>query len=77
VSCDELLRRLTEFSDGVLPEPLCDEVRRHLAECDLCSELRADLVSLSRLCRECPPPRMPEDLRRRLADRLGREDGEG
>jgi anti-sigma factor (TIGR02949 family) len=76
MSCDELLRRLTEFTDGALPEALCDELRRHLAECDPCSELSVDLVSLARLCRECPPPRMPPDLRRRLAARLGGADGE-
>ena len=76
MNCDELLRRLTEFTDGALPEDVCDELRRHLAECDRCAELSADLRSLARLCRECPPPRMPADLRQRLAARLGGGGGE-
>lgn len=72
VSCEELLRRLTDFGDGALPEGLCDELRRHLAGCGPCAELQEDLAALARLCRECPPPRLPEGLRRRLRERIGR-----
>ena len=70
MTCDELLRRLTDFGDGALPESLCEELRQHMAECDTCSDLQADLAALSRLCHECPPPRLPDDVRRRLEERL-------
>ena len=70
MSCDELLRRLTEYADGALPSALCDEVGRHLAECSPCGELERDLQDLARLCRECDPPRLPDELRRRLDARL-------
>jgi hypothetical protein len=39
--------------------------------CDSCADLQADLAALARLCHECPPPRLPEDVRRRLEERLG------
>jgi len=74
MNCDELLRRLTEYRDGALDERICEEIRLHLAQCDSCADVQRDLASLARLCGCSDPPRMPEDLRRRLADRL-REGG--
>jgi len=71
MTCDELLRRLTEYGDGALPESLCDELREHMSACDACSDLQADLAALARLCHECPAPRLPEDVRHRLEERLG------
>ena len=71
MTCDELLRRLTDYGDGALPESLCEELREHTAECDSCSDLQADLAALARLCQECPSPRLPEDVRQRLEERLG------
>jgi anti-sigma factor (TIGR02949 family) len=71
MTCDELLRQLTEYEDGVLPDEVCEELRSHLAECEPCQGLKGDLEALARLCRSCAPPRMPEDLRQRLARRLG------
>jgi anti-sigma factor (TIGR02949 family) len=70
MSCDELLRRLTDYEEGALPGDVCDELQRHLAECEPCQELRQDLEALSRICRSCAPPRMPDDVRRRLEHRL-------
>jgi len=72
MTCDELLLRLTDFGDDALSEALCEELRRHLAECHTCTELQADLAALARLCRECPPPQLPADLRLRLEVRIGR-----
>jgi len=71
MSCDELLRQLTEYEDGVLPEDVCQELQRHLDDCGPCKGLREDLEALARICRSCTPARMPEDVRRRLAERLG------
>lgn len=70
MTCDELLRQLTEYEDGVLPDAVCEEVRRHLAGCVSCQGLRGDLEALARICHSCAPPRMPEEVRQRLAERL-------
>jgi hypothetical protein len=66
VSCDDLLRRLTEYEDGVLPADLCGMLEAHLRDCVPCAELRRDLELLSGMCREGPQPAMPEELRQRL-----------
>jgi anti-sigma factor RsiW len=70
MTCEELLGQLAAFEDGVLPDAVCAELTRHLAECDPCQALRADLDALARLCRGCDPPRLPEELRQRLAKQL-------
>ncbi len=69
--CEELLLQLTEYEDGVLPDDVCEELQRHLADCEACQGLKEDLKALARICRSCAPPRMPEDVRRRLTERLG------
>jgi anti-sigma factor RsiW len=67
MSCDDLLRRLTEYEDGVLPPDFCRILEAHLRDCPPCAELRRDLEALSTLCRQgVERPAMPEDLRRRL-----------
>lgn len=71
MTCDELLRQLTEYEDGVLPDDVCEGLQRHLAECEACQALKGDLEALARICRSCAAPKMPEDVRRRLAERLG------
>lgn len=70
MNCDELRTRLTEYGEQALSAELCQEVERHLGECDSCAELKDDLRDLHRLCRECPPPKLPEALRERVAKML-------
>jgi Putative zinc-finger len=70
MNCDDLLRRLTEYREGALDEAICVEVRVHLSSCHPCAEVQRDLEDLVRLCGCADRPRMPEDLRRRLLERL-------
>jgi len=74
MSCDELLRKLAEYDDGVLPPDLCAALEAHLASCIPCGELRRDLRLLSGLCRQVPRPAMPQSLRLRLSALLRRGD---
>jgi anti-sigma factor RsiW len=70
MNCEDLLRQLTEYSDGVLDKPLCAEIERHLRDCPSCAELRHDLEDLARLCHECDAPKLPDDVRKRIEARL-------
>jgi len=72
VNCDELLKRLTDYQEAALPAELCRELEEHLHHCSHCKELERDLEELRRLCKECPSPRLPEALRRRMEAMLGR-----
>jgi hypothetical protein len=73
MTCDELLRRLAEYEDGVLPPELCAALETHLEGCISCAELRRDLGLLSGLCKQAPRPVMPEHLRLRLRALLERD----
>ena len=66
MTCDELYRRLTDHAEGVLDADVCQEVDRHLAGCESCRLIRADLEDLSRLCREQEPVRLPDGVRQRI-----------
>lgn len=70
MNCENLLRLLTEYSEGAASGPLCAEIERHLAECRPCAELQHDLVDLRRLCRQSPTPSLPEETRRRIEELL-------
>jgi hypothetical protein len=71
MKCDDLLRRLTEYEDGVLPAELCRALEQHFGDCPPCEELRRDLLLLKRLCEKTPREPMPEALRERLRGLLG------
>lgn len=71
MNCDELRRRLTDYADGATDADLCDEIERHLAGCPQCQELRHDLAELSRFCRQCDPPRLPDAARAHIRKLLG------
>ena len=70
MNCDDLLRRLTEYREGTLDDSICVEIRLHLSTCDPCTDVQRDLEDLVRLCGCAEPPRMPDELRRRLVARL-------
>jgi predicted anti-sigma-YlaC factor YlaD len=76
MTCEELYRRLTDLSEGVLQGEVCAEVDRHLAECYACQAIRHDLEDLSRLCRETrSAAAMPAELRQRIETMLGASGG--
>jgi predicted anti-sigma-YlaC factor YlaD len=74
MNCDELARRLADYSDGAADSALCAEIERHLRECTGCEALRRELLELSRLCKECDPPRLPPAARARIERLLRGED---
>jgi hypothetical protein len=71
MTCAQLYERLTELMEGTLPADVCEEVNRHLAECNECPLVRQDLEDLARLCREAAQPTtMPAELRSRVESLL-------
>lgn len=74
MSCDELLRRLVDWEDGVLGEDFCRALEAHLHDCPPCAELHADLRRLSSLCHQVPRPGMPAELRAKLLGLLADPD---
>jgi len=71
MTCEDLHERLTELTEGTLPTDACEEINRHLAECQDCQLVRQDLEDLARLCREgAQPTTMPAEVRSRIQGML-------
>ena len=77
MSCSDLLRRLTEYEDGVLSADLCGALEEHFRDCLRCAELRRDLATLHALCHQESPLPMPVALRERLRQALQGQGGSG
>ncbi|MCJ7626418.1 MAG: zf-HC2 domain-containing protein [Anaerolineaceae bacterium] len=74
-NCHELMDVFSEYIDGDLKKKLCDEIERHLADCENCSIVVNTLrktVELYQVTSE--PAELPDDMRQRLYVHLNLED---
>ena len=73
--CSYLLGSLSEYVDGNLGEELCDEIERHVSDCEDCRIVIDTLKKTIYLYHEtADPPDMPAEVRSRLFKRLNLED---
>lgn len=66
VACEELKAQLSSFIDGDLDDAVCQEIQRHLAECDNCRIVVDTLKKTVMLYREAPHESVPPDVHARL-----------
>ncbi len=75
LKCEELLGSLSAYIDGELGPKLCQELEKHLSECDNC---RVVLNTTKRTIELVHSPAeksdLPEDVRERLFKRLNLDD---
>jgi len=75
LKCEELLGSLSAYIDGELGPKLCQELEKHLSECDNC---RVVLNTTRRTIELVHSPAeksdLPEDVRERLFKRLNLDD---
>ncbi|MBC7271457.1 MAG: hypothetical protein H5T76_22575 [Streptomyces sp.] len=65
---------ISDLTDGLLPASRTAEVRRHLEECDLCSDVQASLEEIRGLLGTLPGPApMPADVAGRIDAALAAE----
>ena len=75
--CSYLLSSLSEYVDGTLGKQLCQEIERHVADCEDCRVVIDTLrktIYLYHASAETEPPRVPEDVKERLYKRLNLDD---
>lgn len=74
-NCHELLAGLSEYVDGSLQAELCQEIERHLRECNKCrvvvNTLKKTVELYQDTAEDCD---MPDEVRRRLFARLELKD---
>jgi len=65
---------ISDLTEGLLPASRTADVRRHLDECELCSDVHASLEEIRGLLGTLPgPPRMPADVAGRIDAALAAE----
>ncbi len=70
-SCQRLLESLSEYIDGALREDLCQELEKHMKECENCRIVVDTLRKTIYLYQvNAPLTEMPSSVRRRLYHRL-------
>lgn len=71
--CDKVLKRVNEFIDHELDEASSDEIRAHLAACELClDEFDVEQAVKSLVHRCCQGEKAPQEFRVRLITVLTR-----
>lgn len=65
-SCRELLGALSDYIDGELEARLCQEIERHLAECQNCQILVDTLRKTIHLYQRERPETLPQAVEERL-----------
>ena len=68
--CKRMFAALSEFIDGQLPDRSCDDIRRHLSDCDPCIAFLNDLTRAVENVRNVPPPRPDPAVAARIRGKL-------
>lgn len=73
--CSHLLHSLSDYVDGDLGQELCNEIERHIADCEDCRIVVDTYKKTIYLYHEtAAEPEIPSDVRVRLFRRLNLED---
>lgn len=65
---------ISDLTEGLLPPSRAEEIRAHLAECELCAEVRDSLEEVRGLLGALPEPEpMPDDIAARIDAALAAE----
>ncbi|MGW5769343.1 hypothetical protein ACWEVY_09360 [Streptomyces longwoodensis] len=65
---------ISDLTDGLLGPSRSEEIRRHLAACELCADVQASLEEIRGLLGTLPgPARMPDDIAQRIDAALAAE----
>ncbi len=74
--CHNLLDSLSEYVDGTLADDLCEELNRHLEDCEDCQIVVDTLKKTIYLYHSAAnePVHVPEDVRKRLYQCLNLEE---
>jgi anti-sigma factor RsiW len=70
VTCEDVVRRLSDYIDGALEAPLVTEVERHMASCHGCHVVLDTTQCTRLLARAAGTTALAEDRRRFLLARL-------
>lgn len=68
--CQDYVGDLNLYLDGGIDPDLCDEIERHIGECENCRIMVDSLRQTVILCREGKPEQLPAELEAKLSGLL-------
>ena len=68
--CSEYIGELNDYLDGELDSELCEEIERHVGECENCRIMVDSLRQTVKLCREGRSETLPSSLQDKLNQAL-------
>lgn len=68
--CEEYISGLADYIDGAIDPELCEEIERHVGQCDNCRIMVDTLRQTVQLCRDGKPEPLPKALEDRLTSLL-------
>ena len=71
--CQELIKELNDFLDGDLEPEICEEIEKHIGECENCRIMVDTLDQTVKLCREGKPEKLPPELEGKLNNLLAKQ----
>ncbi|MCS7225161.1 MAG: anti-sigma factor [Armatimonadetes bacterium] len=66
MKCEDLLKALSDYLDGDIDPQICQELEKHLAECDPCQVVIDNLKKTILLYRKGEPFPLPTEFQERL-----------
>lgn len=70
MNCRELLEQLNQYVDGDIDPALCEEIERHLADCDPCQVMVDTLRKTITIYKNGRPLELPPGFHKRLHQTL-------
>lgn len=68
--CRDYISDLNDYLDGVMDPDLCEEIEKHIGQCNNCKLMVDSLKMTVKLCREGKEENLPENLENKLNDVL-------
>ena len=68
--CEEYISGLADYIDGEIDPELCEEIERHIGQCENCRIMDDTMRHTVTLCREGKPEKLPPSLESKLNNLL-------
>lgn len=68
--CEDFIKGLADYVDGEIEPELCNEIERHIGQCNNCRIMVDTMRQTVRLCREGKEEKLPPALEQKLVGLL-------
>lgn len=73
MSCEEIKNKMSDYFDGEIEGPICDEITKHIETCSECNSFFHSFKKSIELCKEYLVDDIPDEVRSRLRECIEKE----